>query len=202
MAIDAGFRVTTNSTLFNNANPETYRKFFDTLMELGVEGMMISPGYPYEKSPDQEHFLHSKQAVSLFRKILSNPKPSWKFNQSPLFLEFLKGNWNLECAPWGNPTYNIFGWQRPCYLLQDGYATTFQELLETTDWNSYGRKSGNPKCVDCMVHCGYEPAAIIETFGSLKGLVTVARVVLTGPPRKKNDDGRLRRVGAIGQVDG
>ena len=185
-AVAEGYRVTTNSTLFNNADPETYRKFFDTLMELGVEGMMISPGYPYEKAPDQQHFLHARQTVGLFRRILSNPKRSWKFNQSPLFLEFLKGKWNLECTPWGNPTYNIFGWQRPCYLLQDGYAGSFHELLETTDWDSYGRKSGNPKCVDCMVHCGYEPTAVAETFGSLKGLMKVARLVMFGPPRERD----------------
>lgn len=145
---------------------------------------MVSPGYPYEKAPDQEHFLHRNETVRLFRRIL---EPSRKrrrrrvFNQSPLFLEFLKGNWQLECTPWGNPTYNVFGWQRPCYLLSEGYCETFQELLDTTDWSAYGPASGNADCQDCMVHCGFEPTAVSETFGSWKGLMATARSVLLGP---------------------
>ena len=154
---------------------------FDTMMDLGVEGMTISPGYPYEKAPDQEHFLHREQTNVLFRKTLANAKKRWVFNQSPLFLEYLKGNWDLECTPWGNPTYNVFGWQKPCYLLQEGYCETFQELLDTTDWNNYGRASGNPDCTDCMVHCGYEPSAVDATFGTLRGFLATARVALFGP---------------------
>jgi len=184
-AVDAGFRVTTNTTLFNNADPRRVREMFDTLMELGVEGMSISPGYPYEKAPDQEHFLHRRETVNLFRKTLSNPSRKWKFNQSPLFLEFLKGRWDLECTPWGNPTYNIFGWQRPCYLLQEGYCETFGELMQTTDWDAYGRQSGNADCQDCMVHCGYEPTAVTETFSSFKAMRTVARIVLFGPKKEE-----------------
>ena len=141
---------------------------------------MISPGYPYEKAPDQEHFLHRQQTMRLFRQILARPRKQWVFNQSPLFLEFLKGNWELECTPWGNPTYNVFGWQRPCYLLQEGYCESFAELLATTDWDSYGHQSGNADCQDCMVHCGYEPTAVAETFGSWKGLFAAARIVLFG----------------------
>ncbi len=179
-AVEAGFRVTTNTTLFNTADPDRVRQMFDTLMDLGVEGMMVSPGYPYEKAPDQEHFLHRRQTMRLFRKALGNPKKHWHFNQSPLFVEFLKGNVELECTPWGNPTYNVFGWQRPCYLLQEGYCKTFQELLDTTDWENYGRASGNPKCEDCMVHCGFEPTAVSETFGSLHSLLKVARLTLFG----------------------
>lgn len=183
-AIKAGFRVTTNSTLFNTADPACYREFFDTLMDIGVEGMMVSPGYPYEKAPDQEHFLHSRETVGLFRRLLAKQKRRWRFNQSPLFLEFLKGNWDLECTPWGSPAYNIFGWQKPCYLLNEGYAQSFQELLDTTDWSKYGRASGNSKCSDCMVHCGYEPSAVADTFGSLRGFTTVARLFLFGPGRE------------------
>ena len=182
-AVAAGFRVTTNTTMFNNADPERMREMFDILMGLGVEGMMISPGYAYEKAPDQDHFLHRSQTVELFRRTLANPKRGWVFNQSPLFLEFLKGNWQLECTPWGNPTYNMFGWQRPCYLQQDGYCATYQELLETTDWSAYGRESGNEKCQDCMVHCGYEPTAVAQTFNSLRGLIAASRLVVLGPPR-------------------
>jgi len=173
-ALDRGFRVTTNTTLFNDADPEQYRRFFDFLMDLGVEGMTISPAYPYEKAPDQEHFLHAAETVRLFRQLLRPPNRRWRFNQSPLFLEFLQGRWPLQCTPWGNPTYNIFGWQRPCYLLQEGYASSFRELLDETDWASYGPASGNPRCTDCRMHCGFEPTAVAQTF-SLRGLwATVA----------------------------
>ncbi|MEX0703681.1 MAG: adenosyl-hopene transferase HpnH [Planctomycetales bacterium] len=179
-ALAAGFRVTTNTTLFNTADPQRVRKLFDTLTDLGVEGMMISPGYPYEKAPDQEHFLHRGQTIDLFRRVFSRPNRRWRFNQSPLFLDFLNGNWDLECTPWGNPTYNIFGWQKPCYLLQDGYCATFRELLDSTDWSSYGHRSGNSRCADCMVHSGYEPTAVSQTFGSLKGLARAAWLTLRG----------------------
>lgn len=188
-AIARGHRVTTNTTLFNTADPERMREMFDTLMDLGVEGMMLSPGYSYEKAPDQEHFLHRRQTMNLFRRMLRGAKRRWVFNQSPLFLEFLKGNWDLECTPWGNPTFNVFGWQKPCYLLQDDYAATFRELMDSTDWARYGRASGNPKCRDCMVHCGYEPSAVDATFGSLSGLLAAARVMLLGglPERPLGD---------------
>ena len=187
-AIERGFRVTTNTTLFNTADPERVREMFETLSDLGVEGMMLSPGYPYEKAPDQEHFLHRNETISLFRRVFSTVKRRWKFNQSPLFLEFLKGRWDLECTPWGNPTYNLFGWQRPCYLLQEGYCETFQELLDTTEWSGYGRQSGNEKCQDCMVHCGYEPTAVAETFGTLKGFLRTARLTLFGAKPEPLDD--------------
>ena len=129
------------------------------MMELGVEGMMLSPGYSYDKAPDQKHFLGRARTRRLFRSILSNRKKSWKFNQSALFLEFLMGKQHYKCTPWGMPTYNVFGWQKPCYLLQDGYADTFQELLDATEWQNYGTESGNPKCANCMVHSGYEASA-------------------------------------------
>src|SRR5438045_2167732 len=165
-ALKRGFRVTTNTTVFDGANPERMRGFFDDMMELGVEGMMISPGYSYEKAPDQQHFLRRERSHRLFSQMLEAPRRSWRFNQSPLFLRFLMGKQDFECTPWGNPTYNIFGWQRPCYLLQDGYAKTFRELMEETDWSRYGRKSGNPRCQDCMVHCGFEPSAVRAPFDS------------------------------------
>jgi hypothetical protein len=131
---------------------------------------MLSPGYSYDKAPDQKHFLGRARTRRLFRAILSNRKKSWQFNQSPLFLEFLMGKQNYACTPWGMPTYNIFGWQKPCYLLQDGYTDTFQELLETTEWQNYGTESGNPKCANCMVHSGYEASAVDHTFSGLRGL--------------------------------
>ncbi len=176
-ALKRGFRVTTNTTLFDDANPERVRAFFDEMMKLGVEGMMISPGYSYQKAPDQQHFLRRHRTRELFSKILSNRKLSWRFNQSPLFLEFLMGKREYQCTPWGNPTYNIFGWQRPCYLLQDGYARTFRELMETTDWTRYGT-GRNEKCADCMVHCGYEASAVEDTFSSWSGFGRTVKATL------------------------
>ena len=179
-AVRRGFRVTTNSTLFDGANPLRMREFFDEMMNLGVEGMMVSPGYSYSKAPDQEHFLRRQRANDLFSSILSNPKKRWKFNQSPLFLQFLMGKQDFECTPWGNPTYNLFGWQRPCYLLQEGYAPTFKQLMEETAWEEYGRKSGNEKCRDCMVHCGHEPTAADRTFTSWRGFRDTVAATVTG----------------------
>lgn len=175
-----GFRVTTNSTLFAGADPERMRGFFDEMMKLGVEGMMVSPGYSYEKAPDQSHFLAREQTFSLFRRLLNNAPRRWQFNQTPLFLEFLQGKFDLECTPWGSPTYNLFGWQKPCYLLNDGYVQTFKELMETTDWDAYGRASGNSRCQDCLVHCGHEPSAVAATFGTWKGFLHTAKVTLFG----------------------
>jgi hopanoid biosynthesis associated radical SAM protein HpnH len=180
-ALKRGFRVTTNTTLFDGADPQSVRGFFDDMMELGVEGMMLSPGYSYDKAPDQKHFLGKQKTRSLFNSILAKPKKSWRFNQSPLFLEFLVGERHYACTPWGMPTYNIFGWQKPCYLLADGYADTFEELMETTSWESYGTESGNPKCANCMVHSGYEATAVDDTFGSLKGFFATVRATLFGP---------------------
>jgi hopanoid biosynthesis associated radical SAM protein HpnH len=179
-ALRRGFRVTTNTTLFDGASPIRMQMFFDEMMDLGVEGMMVSPGYSYSKAPDQEHFLRRQKTHELFRKMLEHPKPRWKFNQSPLFLKFLMGKQDFECTPWGNPTFNVFGWQRPCYLLQEGYAATFAELLETTKWEQYGRASGNEKCQDCMVHCGHEPTAVNHTFSSLRGFRDTVVATVTG----------------------
>jgi hopanoid biosynthesis associated radical SAM protein HpnH len=178
-AVKRGFRVTTNTTLFDGADPKSVRAFFDEMMELGVEGMMLSPGYSYEKAPDQKHFLGRARTRRLFRAILSNRKKSWQFNQSKLFLEFLMGRRNYACTPWGMPTYNVFGWQKPCYLLQDGYADTFEELMESVEWKNYGTESGNPKCANCMVHSGYEASAVDHTFSGLGGLWATIKAGLT-----------------------
>jgi hopanoid biosynthesis associated radical SAM protein HpnH len=151
------------------------RNFFDEMMTLGVEGMMLSPGYSYDKAPDQQHFLGRARTRRLFRAILANRKAEWKFNMSPLFLEFLMGKRHYACTPWGMPTYNLFGWQKPCYLLQDGYADTFAELMEATKWEDYGTESGNPKCANCMVHSGYEASAVHDQFASWKGFLATVR---------------------------
>ena len=177
-AVKRGFRVTTNTTLFDGADAKSVRAFFDEMMALGVEGMMLSPGYSYDKAPDQQHFLGKSKTRKLFNKILANRKKSWQFNQSPLFLEYLMGKRHYTCTPWGMPTYNIFGWQKPCYLLADGYADTFDELMQSTAWEKYGTESGNPKCANCMVHSGYEASAVDDTFSSIKGLLATARATL------------------------
>ena len=177
-AVHRGFRVTTNTTLFDGVDPAEVRQFFDEMSDLGVEGMMVSPGYSYSKAPDQEHFLHRDRTNELFELILSNRKKRWNFNQSPLFLEFLMGRRDYECTPWGNPTYNLFGWQKPCYLLQDGYVDTFDELMGDTNWDGYGKASGNPQCRDCMVHCGYEATAVDHTFSSFGGLWSTVKAMV------------------------
>ena len=183
-AVDAGFRVTTNTTLFDGADPNSVREFFDEMMDAGVEGMMVSPGYSYDKAPDQKHFMGRARIRRMFRAMLSNRKKTWRFNQSPLFLEYLMGKRNYQCTPWGMPTYNIFGWQKPCYLLQDGYAESYKELMETTEWASYGTESGNPQCANCMVHCGYEPSSVDDTFGSLRGFVDTVKATFSLYPDK------------------
>ena len=187
-ALRRGFRVTTNTTLFDGADPNSVRRFFDEMMEVGIESMMLSPGYSYDKAPDQKHFLGRARTRRLFRAILSNRKKHWRFNQSPLFLEFLMGKRNYACSAWGMPTFNIFGWQKPCYLLQDGYADSFAELMNDTRWDEYGTESGNPKCANCMVHCGYETSAVNDTFGSLRGFWATIKGTLS---TEYKDDGAL-----------
>jgi hypothetical protein len=152
-------------------------------MELGVEGMMVSPGYSYEKAPDQEHFLARERTVQLFRRIFAAGRggKQWRFNQSPLFLEFLTGERDYECTPWAMPAYSVFGWQKPCYLLQEGYAQSYADLLSDTDWSSYGHASGNPACSDCMVHSGFEASSVEEGFSSWRGFWNMARAALLGP---------------------
>jgi hopanoid biosynthesis associated radical SAM protein HpnH len=162
-----GFRVTTNTTIFDGAKVKEMQDFFDFLGTLGVDGMMISPGYSYEWAPDQEHFLTRDQTRSLFREILAPytaGEKNWNFNANPLFLDFLTGAKDYECTPWGMPSYSVLGWQKPCYLLNEGHYQSYQELLDQTDWSQYGRASGNPKCTDCMVHCGYEPTAAMDSM--------------------------------------
>ncbi len=178
-AVSKGFRVTTNTTLFDGADPNSVRAFFDEMMQVGVESMMVAPGYTYEKAPDQKHFLGRARSRRLFRAILANRKKSWRFNASPMYMEFLMGKRDFSCTPWGMPTYNIFGWQKPCYLLQDGYADSFAELMEATEWAHYGTESGNPKCANCMVHSGYEASGVNFTFSSLKGLWATAKATMT-----------------------
>jgi hopanoid biosynthesis associated radical SAM protein HpnH len=162
-----GFRVSTNTTVFEGADPKEMQQFFDFLTELGTDGINVSPGYSYEWAPDQDHFLKREQTKALFREILApyrDGKKSWAFYHNPLFLDFLVGDKNYECTPWGSPSYSVLGWQKPCYLLNEGYYKTFGELLDKTNWDEYGHASGNPKCQDCMVHCGFEPTAAMDAM--------------------------------------
>ncbi|MGE4064383.1 MAG: adenosyl-hopene transferase HpnH [Rhodospirillaceae bacterium] len=182
-ATSRGFRVTVNCTLFtSNAVPERVAEFFDYVATLGVEGVTVSPGYAYERAPVQDHFLSRRQTKELFRSIFRLGKArgkKWRFNQSSLYLDFLAGNQTYECTPWGNPTRNVFGWQRPCYLVGEGYAKTFAELMATTAWEQYG-VGKYEKCANCMVHCGFEPTSVIDTVKRpLKALQVFMRGVET-----------------------
>ncbi len=184
IAQDKNFRVNINATFFNNIAPEKIANFFDEVMALGVNAMTISPGYAYERAPDQEHFLNRKNTKELFRSVFrmgkeraSQGKQKWRFSQSSLFMDFLAGNQEYHCTPWGNPTRTVFGWQRPCYLLGEGYAATFKELMEDTAWDRYG--TGNyEKCADCMVHSGFEATAVMD---SVKNPLKALQAALHGP---------------------
>jgi hopanoid biosynthesis associated radical SAM protein HpnH len=182
-AKERGFRVNINCTLFNDADPERVARFFDDVKALGIDGITVSPGYAYERAPDQKHFLNRTATKELFRSIFRRARDgrgskAWPFFQSSLFLDFLAGNRSYHCTPWGNPTRTIFGWQRPCYLLSDeGYAPTYRSLIEDTEWERYG-VGRNPRCDNCMAHCGYEGTAVNDAFRHpLKALV----VSLRGP---------------------
>ena len=185
-ATSRGFRVTVNCTLFNsNAVPDRVAAFFDYVATLGVEGVTVSPGYAYERAPVQDHFLSRRQTKELFRSIFRLGKANgrkWKFNQSSMYLDFLAGNQTYKCTPWGNPTRNVFGWQRPCYLVGEGYAKSFSELMETTQWDQYG-VGKYEKCANCMVHCGFEPTSVVDTVNRpLKALKVFLKGVDTEGP--------------------
>ena len=181
-AVGKGFRVTLNCTLFQGESADEVAEFMDTSVDLGVEGVTISPGYSYERAPKQDVFLQRQEGKQLFRDIFKRGRGKrWRFNQSSLYLDFLAGNQRYECTPWGNPTRNIFGWQKPCYLLvEEGYEPTFNKMMQNTAWEKYGT-GRNPKCANCMVHCGYEPTAVNDIFKHpWKGI----RVALFGPRTK------------------
>jgi len=171
----AGFRVMTNTTFFDLDSPQDVIDVLDYLNDdLGVDNMQISPGYAYEKAPDQEHWLRVEQTRALFSKAFADGRRKrWRLNHSPLFLDFLEGKVDFACTAWGIPSYSLLGWQRPCYLLADGYTKTYKELIETTDWDAYGRGK-DERCYNCMAHCGYEPTAVVATMGSLKQTIRAA----------------------------
>ncbi|MGW4486709.1 adenosyl-hopene transferase HpnH [Amycolatopsis sp. NPDC004368] len=174
LAKSKGFRVMTNTTFFDGDTADDVVDVLNYLNDLGVDNMQISPAYAYEKAPDQEHWLGVQQTRELFTKAFGGGnRKRWRLNHSPVFLDFLEGKRDLECTPWGIPSYSLLGWQRPCYLLDDGYAKTYKELIEDTDWDAFGRGK-DPRCDNCMAHCGYEPTAVIATLGSLKESVRAA----------------------------
>ena len=179
-----GFRVNVNCTLFDQMTAPEAAEFFEFVTnDLGVEGITVSPGYAYERAPDQDHFLNRRKTKQLFRDIFKLGRgKKWRFSQSTLFMDFLAGNQEYRCTPWGNPTRNVFGWQRPCYLLNEGYVASFAELMEETEWDIYG--TGNyEKCADCMVHCGYEATAVADTVAHpLKALKVAMRGFETDAP--------------------
>ncbi|HEY3799875.1 MAG TPA: adenosyl-hopene transferase HpnH [Caulobacteraceae bacterium] len=184
LAKSKGFQCNLNCTLFDGADPKRVANFLDAMKDVGVDGVTISPGYAYERAPDQEHFLNRTRTKQLFRDILKrgNGGKAWSFTQSTMFMDFLAGNQAYHCTPWGNPTRNVFGWQRPCYLLGEGYVKTFKELMEETEWEKYG--VGNyEKCADCMVHCGFEASAVADIVKHpLKALGVTLRGVRTDGP--------------------
>ncbi|HET9895800.1 MAG TPA: adenosyl-hopene transferase HpnH [Streptosporangiaceae bacterium] len=164
-----GFRVTTNTTVFSNDSPQSVIDVLNYLNDdLQVDEMMISPAYAYEKAPDQEHFLGVSETRELFKKAFADGnRKRWRLNHSPLFLDFLEGKVDFGCTAWGIPSYSLKGWQKPCYLMSDGYVSSYKELIETTDWDAYGRGK-DPRCANCMAHCGYEPSAVLATTSSLR----------------------------------
>ena len=176
-----GFRVTTNTTFFDLDNANSIRDVLDFLNDdVGVDCMQISPGYAYEKAPDQEHWLNVENTRRLFREAFADGRrKKWRLNHSPLFLDFLEGKVDYSCTAWGIPSYSVLGWQRPCYLMADGYTTSYKDLLETTDWDSYGR-GRNEKCSQCMAHCGYEPTAVIATAASLRQSLRATKETVRG----------------------
>jgi hopanoid biosynthesis associated radical SAM protein HpnH len=184
LAKSKGFQVSINCTLFQGADPQRVADFLDEMKTVGVNGVTISPGYAYERAPDQDHFLGRTKTKQLFRDIFARGKggKAWSFTQSTMFLDFLAGNQSYACTPWGNPTRTVFGWQRPCYLLGEGYAKTFRELMDDTAWDDYG--VGNyEKCKDCMVHSGFEASAVTDIMKNpLKAAVVSMRGVRTTGP--------------------
>ncbi|HEX5406434.1 MAG TPA: adenosyl-hopene transferase HpnH [Pseudonocardiaceae bacterium] len=171
-----GFRVTTNSTFFNTDTPQTIIDVLNYLNDdVQVDEMMISPAYAYEKAPDQDHFLGVTETRELFRKAFADGRrKKWRLSHSPLFLDFLEGKKDFDCTAWGIPSYSLLGWQKPCYLMNDGYVKTYKELIETTEWEKYGRGK-DERCNNCMAHCGYEPSAVLATMGSLKESIRAMR---------------------------
>lgn len=172
-----GFRVTTNTTFFDGISVEYAEQFLDHITPLGIDGMTVSSAFQYPDAPDQEHFPGRQKTMEFFGDLLErNRDGRWNFNHSPFYLDFLRGKRDYDCTPWGNPCYSVLGWQRPCYLLDEGYAQSFRELMDETDWDQYGHRKYE-KCRDCTAHCGYEATAVEDSTRGLRNMVTSAKAV-------------------------
>jgi hopanoid biosynthesis associated radical SAM protein HpnH len=190
LAKSKGFRTQINCTLFDGTDPERTARFFDEMMEIGLDGITVSPGYAYERAPDQQHFLNRERTKTMFRDILArgNGGKNWDFTNSSLFMDFLAGNQTYECTPWSMPLLTVFGWQKPCYLLGEGYVKTFKELMEGTEWEKYG-VGKYEKCANCMVHCGFEGTAATDAIKHpLKMLPILMRGIRTEGPMAPDID--------------
>jgi len=173
-----GFRVTTNTTFFDGVSVEYAESFLDHLKPLGIDGMTVASAFQYPDAPDQDHFFGRRRTMDFFSKLLSKNKDGrWDFNHSPFYLEFLEGKRDYECTPWGNPCYSVLGWQRPCYLLDEGYTQSFDELMNDTDWDQYGHLN-HEKCQNCTAHCGYEATAVEDSTRGIRNMVYSAKSVL------------------------
>ena len=199
LLISKGFRVTTNTTLFCGDSPEEVGRFFDLLTTLGIEGMTVAPGFNYESASDQGHFLGRDSTIRLFQNLfIVGQNKKWRFNHSSLYLDFLAGGQDYSCTPWGNPTRNVLGWQRPCYLISESYAATYRELMETTDWDKYG-VGKDPRCSACMAHCGFEPSAVMD---SVKHLLKSLKLKWRGHGETyRPPGGTKRKHGTSGPLD-
>ncbi|MDD5656779.1 MAG: adenosyl-hopene transferase HpnH, partial [Elusimicrobia bacterium] len=172
-----GFQVMTNSTIYQGQDPEEFRNFCRELSELGTDGIMIAPGFAYDKAKGQDLFLALEATRAWFREALKDWRRSgWDFNHSPFYLDFLEGRREYDCTPWGLPLRSVLGWQRPCYLFEEGgYAASYKELLEATPWDRYGRAAGHPRCAQCMSHVGFEPSSVLDAFSSIPRFLAMAR---------------------------
>jgi hopanoid biosynthesis associated radical SAM protein HpnH len=178
LAKQKGFRVTTNTTFFGGVTVEEAEKFLDHLQPLDVDGMTVASAFQYPDAPTQDQFFGRRRTQEFFKELLSkNHNGRWNFSHSPFYLEFLEGKRDYDCTPWGNPSYSVLGWQKPCYLLDEGYAESFNALMEETEWEKYGHRN-HDKCKDCTAHCGYEATAVEDSTNGLKNMVYSAKMVL------------------------
>lgn len=173
-----GFRVTTNTTFFDGVTVDEAESFLDHLRPLNLDGMTVASAFQYLAAPDQDHFSGRKKTMEFFNQLLAKNTEGkrWNFNHSPFYLDFLKGERDYDCTPWGNPCYSVLGWQQPCYLLDEGYVQSFDDLMEKTDWEKYGHRN-HPKCRDCTAHCGYEATAVQDSTSGIGNMVTSAKAV-------------------------
>ncbi|MCH8061959.1 MAG: adenosyl-hopene transferase HpnH [Chloroflexi bacterium] len=172
-ALDEGYRVTTNSTVFNGVDEEDITNMFEMLTEMGVEGCMVSPGYQFDSVPNQNLFISRQQARKVFKNIL-DPRRKIRFYNNPLYLDFLRGERDYQCTAWANPTYTVLGWREPCYLLGDRHTQDLNDLFTDELWERYG-VGKDPRCANCLMHCGFESASIFGAFESPRDAIKLIK---------------------------